>query len=1076
METKIDKDRWQRLRDLIDAALQHRESERIRFLEEACEGDDELLSRAESLLACEAESAFFDSPALDVAARLLARDLVKTENCRELDPTAFNKHGSRYHILEKLAGGGMGVVYKARDTKLNRPVALKFLRSVTPARSSESTVPMGAQYDRSTLESAIREARAASALDHPNICIVHEVDEYEGTPFIVMQYLSGQTLKREIGGRPLSIDRVLDLSIQIADALEAAHSNGIVHRDIKSANIFVTTRGEARILDFGLAKLVTSPPVLHEPEAAQFLQQVPGKVPNDTLSRSGTALGTAAYMSPEQVLGKPIDARSDVFSFGIVIYEMATGTVPFDGETMSAVFENILHEKPLAPSQNQDPPKELERIIAKAMEKSPEQRYQAASDLRDDLKRLKAKLAEQVVQTSQDRKHWPLALAAATVFLSIALVLGYLHFRQVRPPVLTEQDTVVLGDFDNTTGETIFDETLKQALRVQLEQSPFLSVVSDRKAQQILAYMGRSPDTKLTGEVARQACLRIGSKAIVQGSISALGSHYVVGLHAVNCQTGEAVVNEQAEAENRENVLHALDEATTNLRSRLGESLASIQLYDVPIEQATTASLEALHAYGLGFAASLTKGDDSALPFLKQAIELDPNFAMAYARLGTEYFNLNEPTLAAKTLTKAYSLRDHVSLREKFYIESHYYDLVTGQADKAIESYQLWKQNFPRDTIPPSNLGLLYANLGQYETSVNEEVEAIRRGMDGQFEYESLITAYLNLNEFDKAEAILEKMKARNADNIHNLGIRYELAFVRGDYQEMEHDVASAAGQPGVEDWLLAIHADTKAYQGQLTQARQLTKRAIESAQRYGNEETAFSYSAIGALREAEFGNSRIAKKQTNTVLAHNRGQQVQILAALTMARAGDEKMALALARDLAQRFPLNTLLNVYWLPTIRAAVELHRNNPVKAIEILEKTRAHDLATPPNATNVVPYPVYLRGLAYLAASQPDLAQSEFQKILDRQGIVENYLLGALAHLGLGRAYALEAGIPIVPLANGSDPKQLQAEHAIKDRFSQRTGALAKARAAYQDFFTIWKKADSDVPLLKQARMEYRKLQ
>ena len=1070
METKIDKERWQRLRDLVDAALQHKESERISFLEEVCEGDHELLSRAQSLLACEAESEFFDSPALDVAARLLARDLVKTENCRELNPTAFNKHGSRYHILEKLAGGGMGVVYKARDTKLNRLVALKFLRSVTPA-SSGSTVPTGAQYDRSTLESAIREARAASALDHPNICIVHEVDEYEGTPFIVMQYLSGQTLKREIGGKPLSIDRVLDLSTQIADALDAAHSNGIVHRDIKSANIFVTTRGEARILDFGLAKLVTSPPVLHEPEAAQLLQQVPGKVPNDTLSRSGTALGTATYMSPEQVLGKPIDARSDVFSFGIVVYEMATGAVPFDGETMSAVFEGILHQKPLSPSQlNPGLPKELDGIIAKAMEKSPEERYQAASDLRDDLKQVKAKLAERAVQTSQDRNHWPLALAAATAFLSIALVLGYLHFRHPGPPVLTEQDTVVLGDFDNTTGETIFDETLKQALRVQLEQSPFLSVVSDRKAQQILAYMGRLPDTKLTGEVARQACLRIGSKAIVQGSISGLGSHYVVGLQVVNCQTGEAVANEQAEAESREKVLRALDKATTDLRSRLGESLASIQQYDVPIEQATTASLEALHAYGLEFASSLTKGAGSQLSLLKQAIELDPNFAMAYARLGTEYFNLNEPTLAAKALTKAYSLRDHVSLREKFYIESHYYDLVTGQADKAIESYQLWERTFPRDAIPPSNLGLLYTNLGQYETVVNEEMGAIRRGMDVQFVYESLMTAYENLNEFDKVESILEKMKARKSDDIHNLGIRYELAFVRGDYQEMEHDVASTAGQPGMEDWLLAVHADTKAYQGQLTQARQFTKKAVESAHRYGNEETAFSYSAIGALREAEFGNFEIAKKQTDTVLAHNRGQQVQILAALTLARAGEDKRALALARDLTQRYPLNTALNEYWLPTIRAAVELHRSNPTQAIEILEKTRPYDLATPQNATNVVPYPVYLRGLAYLAVSQPDLARSEFQKIFDHQGVVFNYLLGPLAHIGMGRAYALEVGIPVVSVhsKSGSRPHVSRA--------LERPDALAKARSAYQDFFALWKDADPGISILKQANAEYAKLQ
>ncbi len=1065
----MDRDRWRLLEELFDAALQHEESERIGFLKEACGKDDALRSEIESLLASGAQpDSLLDSSAINVAAKLLAKNLSQGESCADVDVTAFSKHGSRYRIIERVGAGGMGVVYKAEDSKLHRFVALKFLPP--PDFKPGNDVPLMSEH-RSLLERALSEARAASALDHPNICTVYEVDELEGTPFIVMQYLSGQTLKQEIDNKALTTDRILSLGIQIANALDAAHTHGIVHRDIKSANIFVTELDEAKILDFGLAKLAGLPLVAHERETGQL----PLHISNATVSRPGTAMGTVSYMSPEQVLGKAVDSRSDLFSFGVVLYEMATGTMPFEGQTVPAVFESILHQKPASPSQvNPDLPEELEQIIYKALEKSADLRYRTAGELRDDLKRLKAEATEQDIRSLQRQKLWPAAIATAILLLSIGLVAGYLHFRR-RPPLLSQQDTVVLGDFNNKTGETVFDETLKLALRVQLAQSPFLNVTSDQSTQQTLAYMGLSPDTKVTHEIAKQACLRLGGKVAVDGSISAIGSHYIVAIEALNCQTGETVAVEQTEAAGREMVLHSLDEAATRLRSRLGESLTSIHNYDTPVEQATTVSLEALHVYGMGIRARNSLGSGAAIPFWKDTIHLDPNFAMAYAQLGTDYFNSNQPTLAASALTKAYELRGNVSNREKLYIESHYYDLVTGQADKAIETYQLWKQLFPRDYVPYVNLGILYANLGQYDLTIDEQLQAINLNMRIGPIYENQITAYLNLDQFDKVDAVLAEISNSKQENAYDLVFRYQLAFIRGDRQEMNRDVSAAVGQPELEHFLFATDADTEADEGHLRKARELTMRAMDLARHNDDEESAFSYAAIAALREAAFGNRVAATERASAALKHNCGQQCEVLSALTFAQVGRDDKSLAIAHDLNRHYPLDTLLNEYWLPTIRAVVELHRNRPLRAIEMLERTRRYELASPKTGTNVVPYPIYIRGSAYLAAGRPDLAELEFQKILDHRGVVANYLLGALAHLGLGRAYALEAGIPVGSTA-GTSAEGQQGNYVQGSQPSKRSDALASARSAYQDFFAIWKDADPDIPLLKQAQMEYHKLQ
>ena len=678
-------------------------------------------------------------------------------------------------------------------------------------------------------------------------------------------------------------------------------------------------------------------------------------------------------------------------------------------------------------------------------------------------------LAERMVQGSGVRKRWPLALAAATVLLVAALLVGYFHLRTRSASTLSEQDTLVLADFDNTTGETVFDATLKQALRVQLEQSPFLNVLSDQKIGQTLGFMGRPRDTRLTASVMREVCLRTGSKVFVGGSISSLGNHYVVLLQAVNCQRGEAVSNEEAEAESREKVLRALGEAATRLRSRLGESLTSIKEYDTPVEEATTASLDALRAYSLGAAVQVSESGDRAVPFLKRAIELDPNFAMAYAQLGTAYFNSNQPTLATAALAKAYDLRGRVSQQEKLYIESHYYDLVTGQADKAVEVYRLWLQTYPQDKVPYVNLGSIYGNLGQYDLAVEKGLEALRHGMYLGAVYAGLTNAYINLNQFDRAEQILREADRRKVETSTFPALRYQLAFAQGNEQEMERQLAAAEGQPGIGSFLLALQADSEAHQGHLVKARQFTRRAIELAGHDGDEETALTYAAVGALRESECGNRALATRQVTATLAHSHGEQVQILGALTFARVGEPEKALALIRDLNRRFPLDTLLNEYWAPTIMAVIELYRNRPSEAIESLEKTRRYELASPQVSTNVLPYPIFLRGEAYLAAGLPDKAQVEFQKIFDHPGLAGNYLLGPLAHLDMGRAYAMEAGIPVMPI-----PGKPGASQYVRRSLDQ-PDTLAKSRSAYQDFFSLWRDADVGVPILTRAQQEYRKL-
>jgi serine/threonine protein kinase len=1054
----MEAEHWQRLQHLFHAAYELEEPERGHFLNDACDGDKVLLGQVELLLSHQEEAkTFIESPALELAGAALARRALESGASLDLVGTTV----AHYHVLEKLGAGGMGVVYKARDTRLGRLVALKFLPHVEPLWPVDPFSESDASAN-SHSKQFMQEARAASALDHPNICTIYEVGQYKRAPFIAMQFLEGRTLNEEIDGKPCSLEQILQVGIHVADALSAAHKAGIVHRDIKPGNIFILAgRPEAKILDFGLARVVSAPST-SVGATAQSPAAVAVQGGSDVEQTS--VLGTLAYMSPEQVRGEEIDARSDLFSLGVTLYEMATGRVPFAGETSETIFHAILHETPPAVATlNPQIPRALQQMIGKALHKDRDSRYQSAIELRDELIRLKQSRVTSS-EASRLRRSWSIF---AAVLLMGASLAAYRYVRGRQLPRFTQNDTIVLGDFSNTTGDSVFNEALKQALRVQLEQSPFLHVLSDQQVIEQLRYMRRPEDQPLTGAVAQEVCTRSAADILLTGSISHLDSHYEVGVNATQCPTGKALASEQTLVASRNEVLHGLLALSTSLRKKLGESPASINEYGTTVEQATTSSLEALQSYSLGVRTWYTKGEEAAIPFIARATELDPDFAMAWARLGTACDNLGQDAKSTPALSKAYALREKVSEPERLYIEARYYGIVTNEYEKALQVEELWQHIYPRDISPYLGMANEYATAGQHLKSLQAEIQALQLEPENGFIYANLAFIHINLNEFDKAQEVLDEAQKRNIYNPWFESVRYQLGFLKHDPAQMQRAVAAVANQPSRQSFFFALQADTEAYLGHLTRARDLTRTAVESAHRNKDQDRASGYEIAGILREAEFGVRRRALKEANAVLKQHLSQQSRVLAALALARGGESDSVLAIAEKLNRERPSDTLLNTYWLPTIRAAVELNHHNPSAAIKLLEPVIPYEMGLQPNPTFLVPYPPYVRGMAYLESGQGTEAASEFKKIADHPGLVLNGPLGALVSLELGRAYAMEAGVILTS-------EEIKGKNLIA-RTRQQLEALAKARKNYKDFLTLWNDSDPTIPILKQARTEYAKL-
>jgi serine/threonine protein kinase/tetratricopeptide (TPR) repeat protein len=968
----------------------------------------------------------------------------------------------RYEIRSKIGEGGMGEVYLAQDTELDRKVALKFL-------------PEDLASDAERMRRFVQEAKAASGLNHPNIITIHEIGEADGAHFIATEFIDGTTLRERLNRGPLPLDQVLSIATQTTEALSAAHAAGIVHRDVKPENIMLRRDGYVKVLDFGIAKLTEQITREIDTEGATAKQFNTGP---------GSIMGTTAYMSPEQVRSQVLDARTDIWSLGVVLFELVAHQKLFPGESPGDVIAEILKTEPPSLAEvRRDCPAELERIVTTALQKKREKRYQLVKELGRDLKRLKRRLefeaelertggpsertgelrestnaaaatppeaatqtlgananqtsssAEYIVSQIKTHKRG-FAVALLLLVLAAGALSYFLYFKPVHAPALTDKDTILLADFDNETGDTVFDGTLNQGLAVTLAQSPFLDIFSDARVRETLRFMNRSSDERVTKGIAREICERQGLKAFLAGSISNFGTHYVITLEAANAQTGDTIALQQAEAENKEQVLSALGNAATKLREKLGESLASIQKYNAPLYQATTSSLEALKIFSLGVEQQLKGKYLEAIPFFKRATETDPDFALAYARLASVYFNTGQFGLAAGASQKAYDLRDRVSERERLFISMSYYSNVTREVEKYIETLGLWERTYTRDLVPHNNLALQYNDIGQYEQAAEEAREAIRLNPSAAAPQSNLARALLGLNRFDEAKEGIGRALARQVESIFMHRILYWIAFIQGDEAGMKQQIEWTNGKPEeytAQNW----QVETAAFSGQLRKAKEFSSRAAELAQRRDLKEVVAQIVAGDAVREALFGDCKQVKERTAKALAITESQPARVSAANALAVCGEFNHMQTIVDELVKRYPKDTLLNNVFLPLIQARAEMNRGNGAQAIRLLEITRSYEGAA-------LFQVAYLRGQAYLSQQKGAEAATEFQKILDHRGSQPVSYFYPLAHLELARGAAL-------------------------------AGDTAKARQAYENFFALWKDADADLLVLREAKKEYEKL-